>query len=607
MKQIILIAVALTLTMLAPLQVLAQKEKASICQAFERSVASGPAAQRLKKFLDVQWNYNMNEFPEWATFVGLKGHGKDFTDVSMEAIERRKNEARCHLKAAERISRPALKELDQVTLDLLLRNLRQDVESQQFEGDYLVLSHLSGLHLDLPDLFQSMPAASVKDYEDVLARLEKIPVLVRQHEALLRKGLEKKITPVKMFLQKVPAQFDAILTKNPEDSPLYAPFKAMNSAVSAADQARLQEKAKAAVKDKAYPALEILRNFVVRDYIPGARESIAWSEMPDGVKWYDFMVRIQTTTDRSAEDLHALGLAEVERITAQMRDVIKEVKFKGDIAAFNKMLLKDSKFYFEKPEELMMAYRDLAKRIDAELPKVFGKLPRLPYGVREMPEYKAKSAPTAYYMPGSREGGRAGFFEANTYDLRARPKWGMEALTMHEAVPGHHLQIALAQEIEGLPEFRKHGGYTAFVEGWALYAEGLGAEMGFYKDPYSKYGALSYELWRAVRLVVDTGMHAKGWTRERALTYFMELMPKAQLESEVEIDRYITWPGQALAYKVGQLKFRELREEARRELGEAFDLRAYHDEVLRHGALPMDVFENLTRNWIQAQKAALKK
>lgn len=584
----------------------ATTEKAS-CQEFDKAVSgSVSGAQKLKRFLDAQWAYNLREYPEMGTFVGKKDLDDQFTDVSFEAVERRKKVTVCQLKSAEKISAKGLNEVDKISRDLLVRNLRERVEWQKFDDDYLILNHLGGIHMDLPDLFQAMPATSVKDYENIAARLEKIPQLVRQHEAWLRKGLEKKVTPVKMFLKKVPEQFDGVLTKKVEDSPLYAPFTRMPSSIPEADRVRLQNRAKAALTEKALPALGLLKEYVVREYIPGARESISWSEMPNGVEWYNFLVRQQTTTTLTADQLHTLGLQEVERITGDMKKVMETLKFKGSVRDFNQMLLKDSKFYFEDPQMLLMAYRDLAKRIDAELPKLFGRLPRLPYGVRAIPEYKAKASPTAYYMPGSPEGGRAGFFEANTYDLKARPKWGMEALTMHEAVPGHHLQIAIGQEIEGLPEFRKHGGFTAFVEGWALYAEGLGEEMGFYQDPYSKYGALSYELWRAVRLVVDTGMHSKGWSRDKALDYFLELMPKSKLEAEVEIDRYITWPGQALAYKVGQLKFRQLRDEAQSALGEKFDVRMFHDEVLRHGALPLDTLETLTRAWIQKQKTAKK-
>ena len=285
-----------------------------------------------------------------------------------------------------------------------------------------------------------------------------------------------------------------------------------------------------------------------------------------------------------------------------MTKLREQIKFKGSAEDFNKFLLTDPQFYYAKKDDLLNGYRNIAKRIDPELPKLFKELPRLTYGVREMPEYKAKESPGAYYEQGSLEAGRAGYFTANTYDLRVRPKWAMEALTMHESVPGHHLQIALAQEIKGLPKFRTEGAYTAYVEGWGLYAEHLGEEMGFYKDPYSKYGELTYEMWRAVRLVVDTGMHAKSWSRQKAIDFMKSRLPKSQLEVEVEIDRYVTWPGQALAYKVGQLKFLELRARAKATLGEKFNVREFHDELLRHGALPMDVLEKVMTEWMDHRK-----
>jgi uncharacterized protein (DUF885 family) len=572
------------------------------CKLFLQSVAQGTSSQKLKKFLDATWKYKMTEYPEWATFVGYPGQDDRWTDQSLEAIARRENEVKCQLQAVKKIPRKGLAEEERVTLELSIRELEQSVEGQKFPGEYLVLDHMSGIQIDLADLLIAMPRAKVSDYENILKRLEKLPVVEGQLETLLREGLKRKVTPVRLFLQKVPRQFDAILTEKVEDSPLYAPFKEMKSMIPAEEQTRLKAKAAEVLQAKVYPALKKLRDYLVKEYIPNSRESISWSEMPDGKAWYAFLVKSHTTTNKTPDELHELGLSEVARLKAEMEKVIAQVKYKGDIKSFNSFLLTDSQFYFTDARELMRSYRDIAKQIDPELPRLFGRLPRLTYGVREMPAYKAKEAPTAYYQPGSPAGGRPGYFEANTYDLKARPKWGMEALTLHEAVPGHHLQIALAQETETIPEFRKHGGTTAFVEGWGLYAESLGEDIGLYKDPSSKYGQLAYEMWRAIRLVVDTGMHAKGWSREKALQYYMDLMPKTQLESEVEIDRYITWPGQALAYKVGQLKFLELRAKARKTLGDAFDIRAFHDEVLRHGAVPMDVLEKLFDEWLEKRK-----
>lgn len=574
------------------------------CDAFKRSVTSGPAETKLKRFLDEQWKYRMTEFPEWATYVGYPGQNRRWTDRSRPALERRKVEEVCQLVALRRIPARALSQKDRVTHEMALRRLENSIEGHRFDDDVLMLDHLGGIHMSLPDLLMAMPRTKASDYEDILARLESFPAVTEQTEALLREGLKKGITPVKMFMAKVPAQFDGVLTPKPEDSPLLRPFLEAGAGLSEAERLAFREKGLTVIRERVYPALAKLKDFVVTQYIPGCREFISWSAMPDGKNWYAYLVKSSTTTNQTPEELHQIGLREVERLLAEMNKIREQVKFKGDLKKFNRFLLEDPQFYFKDPKDLMLAYRDIAKRIDPELPRLFKTLPRLPYGIREMPAYKAPSAPTAYYMSGSIEAGRAGFFEANTYDLKARPKWGMEALTIHEAVPGHHLQIALAQEVEGLPEFRRRGGYTAFVEGWALYSESLGEELGFYKDPYSMYGRHSYELWRAIRLVVDTGMHHLGWSREKALQYFMDLMPKTRLESEVEIDRYITWPGQALAYKVGQMKFVELREKARQTLGEKFDIRAYHDEVLRHGAVPLDVLDQLFNEWLGKQKKA---
>ncbi len=331
------------------------------------------------------------------------------------------------------------------------------------------------------------------------------------------------------------------------------------------------------------------------------------SDLPDGKAWYAYNVRSQTTTSLTPEQIHQIGLAEVARIRKQMDELIASTGFKGSFEEFLTFLRTDPRFFYDKPEGLLAGYRDIAKRIDPELVKLFGRLPRLPYGVIPIPSYSEKTQTTAYYDGGSLAAGRPGYFYANTYDLKSRPKWEMEALTAHEAVPGHHLQVALAQELEGVPEWRKHDGYTAFAEGWGLYAESLGPEMGLYKDPYSKFGQLTYEMWRAIRLVVDTGMHAKGWTRQQAIDYFKANAGKAEHDIVVEVDRYIVWPGQALAYKIGELKIKELRAHATRELGPRFDVRAFHDQVLGNGALPLDVLEANIKAWVGERKAAFAK
>ncbi|MGH9362417.1 MAG: DUF885 domain-containing protein, partial [Thermoanaerobaculia bacterium] len=382
--------------------------------------------------------------------------------------------------------------------------------------------------------------------------------------------------------------------------PLLEAFKELPESIPAAEQERLRREAAEAYRTRVRPAYEKLHDYLVKTYIPGCREAIGMNALPDGQAWYAFNAKQSTTTDLTPQQIHELGLSEVERIRAEMDKVIAASGFKGSFQEFLAFLRTDPQFFFQKPEDLIAAYRDVAKRADPELIKLFGKLPRLPYGVVPVPAYAEKSQTTAYYNAGSLDAGRPGYFYANTYDLKSRPKWEMEALTLHEAVPGHHLQIAIAQELEDVPEWRRYQGYTAFVEGWGLYAESLGEEMGFYKDPYSKFGQLTYEIWRAIRLVVDTGMHSLGWSRQQAIDYFKQNAGKAEHDITVEVDRYIVWPGQALAYKIGELKIKELRAQAEKALGPKFDRRAFHDQVLGNGAVPLAVLEANIDEWIAA-------
>jgi uncharacterized protein (DUF885 family) len=385
---------------------------------------------------------------------------------------------------------------------------------------------------------------------------------------------------------------------DPAQSAMLRPFQSFPPGVEPAAQEALKAAAARAYQGAVAPAYRRLLEYLESRYIPAARETIAARDLPDGEAWYAFSVRQMTTTSLAPAEIHRIGLDEVRRIRAEMDGVILKTGFEGTFQDFVAFLRTDARFFFERAEDLLVAYRDICKRVDPELPKLFATLPRLPYGVVPVPSYAEKSQTTAYYEPGSPSAGRPGRFFANTYDLRARPKWEMEALALHEAVPGHHLQIALAQELPDMPEFRRHGFYTAYIEGWGLYAESLGREMGFYEDPYARFGQLTYEIWRAIRLVVDTGMHALGWTREQAIAFFNENAGKAEHDIVVEVDRYIVWPAQALAYKIGELKIQALRKRAAAALGPRFDLRRFHDEVLGAGALPLDVLDARVEAWI---------
>jgi uncharacterized protein (DUF885 family) len=557
---------------------------------------------RLGELFRVNWEYAMTEFPEFATYVGYPGQNARWTDNSLQAIERRKRELGEPLAVVKAIRRDRLSSTDRLNYDLFRRGLEEQIEGTRFKDEYLAITQLGGVQQDVGQLLAQMPTTSVQDYENILARLNGVPALVDQTIALLGKGLEAGITPPRVTLRDVPDQIRGLTPDDPMASPLLRPFAEFPASVPASERERLTRTARDAYTQRVAPAYRKLYDYVAGSYLPKTRESIGMRELPDGAAWYAYRVKQFITTSLSPDQIHALGLREVQRIRAQMDSVIASTGFKGSFADFARFLRTDPQFFYDDSASLVRAYRDIAKRADPGLIKLFGKLPRLPYGVTTIPSFMAKSQTTAYYQGGSLRAGRPGYFFVNTYDLKSRPKWEMEALSLHEAVPGHHLQIALAQELEGVPEFRRYGGYTAFVEGWGLYAEGLGPELGMYQDPYSKFGQLTYEMWRAVRLVIDTGIHALGWTREQALQFFKDNAPKAEQDITVEVDRYIAWPGQALAYKIGQLKFRELRDSAAAALGPRFDIRAYHDEALRNGALPLDLLEQDVREWIGKQR-----
>jgi uncharacterized protein (DUF885 family) len=559
----------------------------------------GHDAERLHKLFDVSWAHAMEDSPESATDFGYPGKNDRWTDLSVEAIARRKREPQVVFKVIESIDRSKLSPTDQLNFDLFRKNTAVAKEGTRFPSEFLALSQMDGVQQDAVRLLNISPRKNVKDYEDILARLQKLSLLIDQTIVLLSDGLKRGVTPPKITLRDVPQQVSNQMVADPKKNPALLIFEDMPSEISAGDRERLKAQASRAVNEKVIPAFQKLRDFLTERYLPGARESIGMSDLPDGKAWYQYNVRTTTTTSMAPKEIHELGLSEVKRIRAEMEKVMAEAGFKGTFEEFSTFLRSDKRFYFQDKESLLVAYRDIAKRADPELAHLFGKLPRLPYGVKPVPTYAEKSQTTAYYEPGSPQAGRPGYFFANTYALETRPRWEMEALTLHEAVPGHHLQIALAQEMEGAPEFRKHGFYTAFVEGWGLYSESLGYEMGFYKDPYTKYGQLTYEMWRAVRLVVDTGMHSMGWSRQQAIDFFKANTSKTEHDITVEVDRYIVWPGQALAYKIGQLKLRELRTNANRELGNRFDVREFHDQVLGNGALPLDILETRVEAWVK--------
>jgi uncharacterized protein (DUF885 family) len=560
-------------------------------------------SERFDEIVDMTYDYTMLSHPEFATLLGdLRGQDR-WTDNSEESTRQREQDAKTLLAALENIDRDALTPTEQINYDLLYDSQVREIEGQKFPTEFMPLNQMGGVQQDIAQMMAITQPKNAADYSNMIARLEKTPEVVEQTIAWMRKGMEAGITPPAITLRDVPQQIRNQLVDEADKSPMLGAFQKFPANVDSLQQESLKKQAEAAFSNRIAPAFEKLLAFVENEYIPAARKTIAMRDLPNGEAWYAYNVKQRTTTDLTPEQIHEIGLSEVKRIRSEMDGIIDSIGFEGTFEDFLEFLRTDPQFYHNTKEDLLREYRDIAKRADPELMKLFGRLPRTPYGVIPVPSYAEKSQTTAYYQRGSVEAGRPGNFFANTYALDTRPRWEMEALTLHEAVPGHHLQLALQDELEDVPWFRRVGGYTAYIEGWGLYSESLGVEMGFYQDPYSKFGQLTYEMWRAIRLVVDTGMHHLGWSRQKAIDYFMKNAGKQEHDVIVEIDRYIVWPGQALAYKIGELKIKELRAWATDELGEDFDIRGFHDEVLGKGALPLSVLEANIRAWVKAQKA----
>ncbi|MCO1333586.1 DUF885 domain-containing protein [Microbulbifer sp. OS29] len=576
-------------------------------KAFRKAFKSLPetsATERLTALQDLRYRWIMESYPSRATYEGYPDQNHRWVDNSLKAIERRQQQTRLLLGATRNIDQVDLTAEQQLDYQLLYQDLLGSVKGFQFPEHLQPVTHMSGVQRNVPAVLNSMPKRTVADYEMIIRRLERLPILIEQTEGLMRRGLRKQVTPPQITLRDLPRQIRALVPPVPEQSPLLNAFNNMPKAIPAAMQQSLQQRAHATYSKLLVPAWQNMAEFIEREYTPGAQVDTALTSRPDGLRWYAHKVEESTTTDLSPEEIHRIGLAEVRRIRGEMDKIIQKTGFQGDFKEFTGFLRTDPRFYHNSRDALLRDYRDIAKRIDAELPVLFSTLPRLPYGVKPIPSYSEQSQTTAYYQPGSVDTGRAGIFFANTYNLQSRPKWEMEALTVHEAMPGHHLQIALAQEQSDIHPLRRMALYTAFVEGWGLYSESLGYDLGLYKNPYSEFGALTYDMWRAVRLVVDTGMHQLGWSREQAIDYFMENSAKPLHDVTVEIDRYLVWPGQALAYKLGQLKIKELRAKAEENLDSNFDIRRFHDALLGAGALPLNILEARMHSWIESQGSA---
>jgi uncharacterized protein (DUF885 family) len=569
--------------------------------------ASDPAAAKatLHGLFDSEWERNLRENPVSASMRGDRRWNDQWSDLSPEAHERSLQADRDALARLQAIDRSLLDETDQVSYDMFAWQLQGRIDGAAFRMHLIPLNQRGGIQ-SLDTITETLPFQTAKDYEDWVARLRGLDTQVDQTIALMRQGMEEGRMPSSITMQRIPAQIAAQIVEDPTQSRFYRPFAWMPDAVGARDQARLREAAAAVIETVVVPAYRRFQTFFNETYLPATRDSIAARDLPDGEALYRHVAARFTTTTLTPDEIHDIGLKEVARIRADMDAVIRQVGFEGSFAEFLDFLRTDKRFYYDTPEALLEGYLAISKRIDPELVKVFhvSSLPRVPYGVRPIPDHVAPDTTTAYYSRPADDGSRAGFYYVNLYRPEVRPKYEMMALSIHEAMPGHHLQIARNQELSGLPMFRRSAGVTAYSEGWGLYSERLGHEMGLYDDPYDHFGQLTYDMWRAVRLVVDTGMHYKSWSRDQAIQFFKDNAAKTEQDIVNEIDRYIAWPGQALAYKIGQMKISELRAEGERRLGERFDLRDFHEVVLNQGAVPLLVLEARVRQWIDAQENA---
>ena len=556
------------------------------------------STQLTRLFAD-HWQAWMQYDPLFASMCGDHRYDDRLPSVSETGIAAWRSQLQAFRQHQDAIPRSALSPADQLNYDIFARLLDVDIDELGHGYYRIPISRTAGFHLSLPDLSMLMSFKNLPDYENYLSRLQAIQTFFAGNIELMRSGLRTGYLPPLVTLEGIEEGLQPHILDDPTGSVFYAPFKDFPAVIGTNDRERLARAAQDAIRTSVIPAYRSLLKFIQDEYRPAARPGIAASELPRGREFYQSRIRYFTSLELTPAQVHATGQSEVARIRAEMQSVIHKTGFQGEFKDFIEFLRTDPRFYATTPDELLCVTALVLKRIDGELPRLFKTLPRLPYGIRPIPDFSAPGNTTAYYMPGAGDGTRAGYYYVNTYDLKSRPFYEIEALSLHEAVPGHHLQIALQQELTDLPDFRRFSGFTSFVEGWALYSERLGLEMGFYQDPYSDFGRLSYEMWRACRLVVDTGMHALGWTRRQAIDFMLANTSSTELNIINEVDRYISWPGQALAYKIGELKIRELRAFVEKQLGERFNVREFHDVVLLAGAVPLDVLEKRLKEWAE--------
>lgn len=564
---------------------------------------SGTPRERLHRLFDWEWERTLREFPLFASELGEKRYNGRWPDVTPEGFNRRYRDDRRALELLKAIDASVLTPSDQLNATLFRRKYETSVEEFHFRWRLLPLTAREGIQ-DASAVADAVSFEDVRDYEDWLERLRRFPEYSDQTIELMREGVRAGMAHPRVVMQRVPAQIRRQIVSEPEASLFFKPFLRIPPGVVAAVKQTLVDEARSSILDRVVPAYRRFLEFFQAEYLPACPEKIGISRLPDGRELYRFFVRKFTTTGLSPEEIHETGLREVARIRDEMVRVIQSLNFEGKFGEFLAYLRTSPRFYITDAKQLLEVYRATCARIDAQLFRLFHRLPRVWYEIRAVPDNIAPDTTTAYYRSLSADGKRPGTYFVNLYRPEVRPTYEIEALSLHEAVPGHHLQIALAMEIDSLPAFRRfapEGEYTGYVEGWALYAESLGDELGCYRDPYSRFGRLTYEMWRSVRLVVDTGIHALGWSRDRAIAYFRDHTAKALHDIDNEVDRYIAWPGQALAYKIGEVEIKRLRAQAETSLGESFDLVKFHDVVLKDGALPLDTLALQVGRWLDTE------
>jgi prolyl oligopeptidase len=551
---------------------------------------------KFEKYLSNQWEQNLEDSPIFASLLGNKKFNQDITSNSIKSFETKKLKFKENLKNLNSFDFKQLDSDNKLNYQLKEISLKNSIEASNYPSYYMSLNQRGGVQ-SYYETGDRLIYESKQDYEDWLIRLSKYVDNITNTKNNLEEGLEKGYTQPQLVTKQVISQIDNMLNSDIENNPYLKIFlKADNSFFKKGEKEDLINRAKELIKIYIIPAYIDLNNFLKTYYLPNSRQSIGLSAVPDGALWYEYAARYHTTTNLTPDEIHNIGLKEVKRIRGEMEQIIKDLEWAGDFKSFLNYLRTSPRFYYDNPDDLLNAYLIMAKSIDPLLPKIFKMFPRAPYGVIPIPAESAPFTTTAYYNSPAK--GRPGYFYANLYKPESRPKYEIPVLTVHEAVPGHHFQISIAQELENVPTFRKYQSFTAFVEGWGLYSEELGEFMNLYDDPYDKFGQLTYDMWRAIRLVVDTGIHYKNWSRQDAIDLFLENTAKSKLDIENEVDRYIAWPGQALAYKIGQLKILELRNKAEKKLGDKYDIKDFHYEVLKRGSLPLDILEFYINEWI---------